>query len=76
MSDTIDTNGDSDQPVYPGPGERKRLRMSAGLTQRQLAAKLGVTQVTITHYEGGLREPKGRFRYRYFAMLAALQGGG
>lgn len=35
----------------------KELRVSAGLTQKELAAKLGIGQSTIVGYEKGIREP-------------------
>ena len=36
----------------------KNLRKKAGLTQVELAAKLGVSQVTIVHYEKGNKKPE------------------
>lgn len=35
----------------------KSLRLESGLTQKQLAQRLGISQATITCYENGLREP-------------------
>lgn len=35
----------------------KELRVGAGLTQKELAAKLGIGQSTIVGYEKGIREP-------------------
>ena len=35
----------------------KELRVSAWLTQKELAAKLGIGQSTIVGYEKGIREP-------------------
>lgn len=35
----------------------KELRVNAGLTQKELAAKLGIGQSTIVGYEKGIREP-------------------
>ncbi len=37
------------------PGELKRIRSELGLTQRQLAEKLGAARMTVTRYEGGTR---------------------
>lgn len=40
----------------------KRLadaRRAAGLTQEQLAARLGVSQATVAMYEAGMRTPPG-----------------
>ncbi|MGL4476600.1 MAG: helix-turn-helix domain-containing protein, partial [Shewanella sp.] len=36
----------------------KRLREGRGLTQSQLGAKLGVTSVAVSRWEGGLNLPK------------------
>ena len=38
-----------------------QLRINAGLTQRQVAEALGVTETTIRNWESGLREPKPPF---------------
>lgn len=39
-------------------GERlKELRADHGMTQRELAQKLGINSVTYLHYEKGQREP-------------------
>ncbi len=35
----------------------KSLRLSAGLTQKQLAEKLGVTKTTVSYYEMSIRCP-------------------
>lgn len=35
----------------------KQLRIEHGITQTQLAEKLGIGQTTIASYENGLREP-------------------
>lgn len=39
----------------------KKLRERAGLTQRQLADALGVTIVTISSWERGVKEPRPSF---------------
>ena len=36
----------------------KKLRKEAGLTQAQLASKIGVNAVTLSRYETGDRNPK------------------
>ncbi|MFB2830305.1 LexA family protein [Aeromonas jandaei] len=48
----------------------KAQRAARGLTQDQLAAKVGVTRVAISHWERGGAEPKGR----YLNDLAAALG--
>ena len=37
------------------------LRREAGLSQRQAASDLGVSQALLSHYENGAREPKLEF---------------
>ncbi len=44
----------------------KRLRKEAGLTQTQLAEKLGISFKTLSHWEGGYTEPS-------IAMLIKLK---
>ncbi len=34
----------------------KELRKSVGLTQKELASKLGIADCTLAHYESGLRK--------------------
>ena len=36
----------------------KRLRKKLGLTTRQLAARVGVSHVSIVHWESGQRQPR------------------
>jgi len=38
-----------------------RLRREAGLSQRQVASDLGISQALLSHYENGAREPKLEF---------------
>jgi transcriptional regulator with XRE-family HTH domain len=55
-----------------------RLRRESGLSQRQLAKDLGVSQALLSHYENGAREPGLAFVCRvcdYFGVSAnALLG--
>jgi DNA-binding transcriptional regulator YiaG len=41
------------------PARIKRLRKKLDLTQKQLAAKLGVHVITVTRWETGAFEPSG-----------------
>lgn len=41
----------------------KSLRANKGMTQQDLADKLGVTVKTVNDYENGNKEPKPLFRY-------------
>lgn len=53
------SGGQADGRPSPGSvGEQVRqLRVSAGLTQRQLAARIGSTQPAVAHLEAGRRTP-------------------
>jgi len=49
------------------------LRREHGLSQRQAAADLGVSQALLSHYENGLREPRLEFVVRacdYYGVSA------
>ena len=46
-----------------------RHRLAAGLTQTQLAQKLGVTQLTITRWEHGARNPRRTMLYKLAEVL-------
>jgi transcriptional regulator with XRE-family HTH domain len=47
----------------------KELRESAGLSQAELASKVGVTQGFISHIELGIREPTLRLARKLAAAL-------
>lgn len=52
-------------------GEKiKKARKAAGLTQKQLADSLGVSESFVSQYESGKREPK----YQTLVKLAAALG--
>ena len=48
----------------------RELREAAGLTQLEVAFRLGVTPQTVSFWERGTREPRGR----HLQQLAALFG--
>ncbi|MFD0316839.1 sigma factor-like helix-turn-helix DNA-binding protein [Streptomyces flavalbus] len=54
----------------PPPKERRRLRDAAGLTQAQLAARVGVSRATVRAWETGRTTPLGRKREAYARLLA------
>jgi len=56
----------------PPPGRRRRLRRAAGLTQRELAAAVGVARITLARWEAGRFAPRGARRARYVDALARL----
>ena len=52
------TSGESTAAVEPTLGEQVRqLRVAAGLTQRELALRIGSTQPAVARLEAGLRTP-------------------
>ena len=51
--------------LIPRPAEIKELRMSAQLTQRQMADYLGVKSSHIAYLENGRRAPSGDLILRY-----------
>jgi DNA-binding XRE family transcriptional regulator len=57
----------------PEPAVRKRLRLLVGLTQREVATAVGVSQQAINAYEGGTRRPSGTIAERYVAVLDRLR---
>jgi len=51
---SVDTVAVTDRPFYEEMGQRiATLRKARGLTQVQLAEKIGVAQQTLAHYEAG-----------------------
>ncbi|MFJ6724307.1 helix-turn-helix domain-containing protein [Streptomyces sp. NPDC091281] len=67
-------NQSPDTPLPP-PKERRRLREKGGLTQAQLAARLGVGRETVRAWETGRSTPRGRTRVAYANQLASLAKG-
>jgi len=45
-------------PRHTGDSPIAKARLAAGLTQEQLAARMGITQKAITNWERGARNPK------------------
>jgi predicted transcriptional regulator len=56
----------------PDPAERKRLRLEAGLSLRELAAVVGVSHMAISRYENGTREVAQEVRPAYAEALRML----
>lgn len=51
-------------------GQVRRAREEAGLTQAELARRIGVTPRTVWNWEWGHREPRGK----YLRLLAEVTG--
>ena len=56
----------------PAPRQRRGIRDSAGVTQRELAAVLGVSVMTLNRWERGLVRPRGSNAARYAELLDQL----
>ncbi|MEU4558480.1 helix-turn-helix domain-containing protein [Actinoplanes sp. NPDC023936] len=58
----------------PPPHERRAIRKRADATLDDVAAALGVTKMTASRWERGLRRPQGQNRAAYLGLLRALAG--
>ena len=52
--------------IVPTPRELKRWRQAAGLTQRQIAARLKITAGHVAYLENGRRSPSAPVIARYW----------
>jgi DNA-binding transcriptional regulator YiaG len=57
----------------PDPDARRALRKAAGLTGHRTAQILGVTDMTVSLWERGEREPRGENLARYVELLDELR---
>lgn len=53
----------------PEPGERARIRSQAGVTLRDFAQTLKVSQMTMSRWERGEAEPRLEMRVAYALLL-------
>jgi DNA-binding XRE family transcriptional regulator len=60
--------------TLPPPLQRQAIRCSAGFTQAQVAAIIGVHRTQIVRWEQGQTEPGGDNRRRYSEALRAMEG--
>ena len=60
----------------PAPRDRRRIREAAGVTQRELAAALGVGVMAVNRWERGLTRPRGPHAAAYAALLEDLEKAG
>lgn len=56
----------------PDTAERQRIRMRAGVTLQQVAETLGVSVVTVWHWENGQDGPSRENAVRYGELLKQL----
>lgn len=57
----------------PAPAQRRAVRRAAGVTQRRLAAELGVYPGTISEWERGIRSPRPAAKARYARLLREIE---
>ncbi|MFC9637131.1 helix-turn-helix domain-containing protein [Streptomyces mirabilis] len=57
--------------ALPPPEQRRALR--GDMPQQELAEIVGVSQQAISHWEAGIRTPRGVFLERYVDALRALR---
>jgi DNA-binding XRE family transcriptional regulator len=56
-------------------GRVKDIRLSAGVTQEEIADVVGCASSAISQYESGTRVPSGEFALRYAAAIETLSRG-
>ena len=62
------------QRLRAAPATARMVREQTGLTQRDVANVLGVSQATVARWEGGSRTPRGALALSYFALLRRASG--
>lgn len=58
----------------PDPAECREAREAAGMSQQEIAQIVGVSKQAVSHWEAGIRTPRGALLYRYAEAVRALQG--
>jgi DNA-binding transcriptional regulator YiaG len=56
-------------------GKARQLRESAGISQAEVAAAIGVTPAAVSRWEAGARKPTGLAAQRYAQLLDLLARG-
>ena len=62
-----------DASELPAPWRRRQIREGARVSQRELAAALGVGVMALNRWERGLRNPRGRHAAAYASALKRLE---
>ena len=57
----------------PPPEERRRRRVAAGLRLAEVAEPFGVSSLTVSRWERGLRTPRGDLLLAYGKFLRGLE---
>lgn len=55
-------------------GTARQVRLSAEVSQVEIARAIGVTHASISNWENGIRKPRGDAAIRYLAVLDGLMG--
>ncbi|MFI1866327.1 sigma factor-like helix-turn-helix DNA-binding protein [Streptomyces jumonjinensis] len=66
---TQSTTHSASRPPLPSPKERRRLREAQSMSEKEVAAALGVTKATVRAWEMGRSDPRGRRREAYVKLL-------
>ena len=61
------------EQALPPARVRRSIREAAGASQRNVAAELGVSPMTISRWEDGSRTPRGEHAERYGRLLTQLR---
>ncbi|MEV7460468.1 helix-turn-helix domain-containing protein [Streptomyces rubiginosohelvolus] len=67
---TRSTTDEAAVPPLPSPKERRRLREAKSLSEKEVAAAVGVTRATVRSWETGRASPRGRKRALYAKLIA------
>ncbi|WP_030635759.1 helix-turn-helix domain-containing protein [[Kitasatospora] papulosa] len=70
---TRSTTGPAATDPLPSPKERRRLREARELSERQVAAAVGVTAATVRAWETGRASPRGRRRAAYSRLIGCAE---
>jgi transcriptional regulator with XRE-family HTH domain len=60
-------------PRLPAPRDRRRIREAAHISQRDVAAALGVSVMAINRWERGLTRPRRTHAAAYLSLLEQLE---
>lgn len=56
----------------PAPAMAREIRRAAGVSQGRMGQELGVTSITVSRWESGLRTPRGEHLVAYVELLDQL----
>lgn len=56
----------------PAPAQRRAIRLAVGASLREVAAELGVSQITVSQWERGRSDPRPEHAIQYRRLLEEL----